>query len=176
MPVTLRTKDPMSSSQPIQQPSLQWCDESQQRTSIRDLPESTKNRSMKHGGIKVSCFYIRPVDFKHISQNDLYIAIYLCERTARELSRRIAEAVSIDTSKVGQTLWSTVRGLTILVDDDVVANITEGQRMQVEAKKAAPRSKSRRPSSYDSATEASCRGEHGNSQGTRELIDFKVVF
>ena len=175
MPVTSRPKDPMSSSQPIQHPSLQWCDELQRRTSIRDLLERTKNRSMRHGGIKVACFYIRPVGFKHISQNDLYIAIYLCERTARDLSRRIAEAVSIDLSKVGQTLWSTVKGLTILVDDDVVANIPEGQEMQVEAKKAAPRSQSRRPSSHDSTNEVSC-GEHGNSQGTRELVDFKVVF
>lgn len=172
MPVTLRTKDPMSSSQPIQHPSLQWCNESQQRTSIRDLPERTKNGSIRHGGIKVACFYIRPVGFKHISQNDLYIAIYLCERTARDLSRRIAEAVSIDPSKVGQTLWSTVRGLTILVDDNVVANIKEGQKMQVEAKKAAPRSQSRRPSTANEVSYC----EHGSSQGTRELIDFKVVF
>ncbi len=172
MPVTLRPKDPMSSSQPIQHPNLQWCDESQQRTLIRDLPERTKNRSIRHGGIKVACFNIRPVGFKHISQNDLYIAIYLGERTARDLSRRIAEAVSIDPSKVGQTLWSTVRGLTILVDDDVVANIIEGQKMQVEAKKAALRSQSR---SHDSANELSCRKD-GSSQGTRELIDFKVVF
>ena len=175
MPMTLRPKDPMPLSKPIQRPSTGWYDEPQQRTSTRDLPERVKNRSMRHGIIKVACFYIRPVGFKHKSQNDHYIAVYLFERTARDLGRSIAEPVSVDPSKVGQTTWSTVKGLTILVDDDVVANILEGQKMQVEAKKAAPRSQSGRPSSHDSADEVYFH-EHGGSQGARELLDFKLVF
>ena len=175
MPMTLRPKDPMPLSKPIQRPNTPWYDESQQRTPTRDLPKRVMNRSMRHGGVKVALFHIRPIGFKHISQDDHYIPIYLFERTARDLGRSIAEAVSVDPSKVGQTIWSTVKGLTILVDDDVVANLMEGQKMQVEATKTAPRSQSGRPSSHDSADEV-YSNEHGGSRGTRELLDFKLVF
>lgn len=160
MPITLRPKHSMLSSQPIQLPTSPRYDESQQRTSTRDLPEGTRNRSIRPEGVKIAGVYIRPVGFKHITQIDHYIAVYLFERTACDLTRRIAEAVSIETGEVGQTTWSTVKGLTILVDDDVVANMMEGQEMQVEAKSTATRSDSGRQLSCDSADEVySC--EHG---------------
>ena len=73
---------------------------------------------------------------------------------------------------MGQTTWSTVKGLTILVDDDVVANMMEGQEMQVEAKSTATRSDSGRQLSFDSADEV----DHGVRQGTRELLEFNLVF
>lgn len=172
MPMTSGPKSAISPSQLIQSPTPPWYDESQQRTSTRNLPERIKNRP---GVIKVACFYIRPVGFNHISLNDHYIAVYLSERTACELTRRIAEAVLVDSSRVGQTTWSTIKGLTILVDDDVVANMTEGQDMQVEAKTTAPRSYSRIQSSNDSAYKESFR-EHGGSEDARELLNFNLVF
>ena len=175
MPITSRPKHSMLSSQPIQLPTSPWCDESQQRTSTRDLPEGTRNRSTRPGGVKIACFYIRPVGFKHVTQIDHYIAVYLFERTACDLTRKIAETVSIDPGEVGQTTWSTVKGLTILVDDDVVANMMEGQEMQVEAKSTATRSDSGRQLSCDSADEV-CSCEHGVRQCTRELLEFNLVF
>ena len=173
VPMTSGPNHAISPSQLIQSPTPPWYDESQQRTSTRSLPERIKNR--RHAGIKVACFYIRPVGCNYISPNDHYIAIYLSERTACELTKRIAEAVSV--SRVGQTTWSTIKGLTILVDDDVVANMTEGQDMQVEAKTAAPRSYLRMQSSNDSAHKESFY-EHGGSgsQDARELVDFNLVF
>ena len=175
--MTLRPKHSVFSSKPVQRstPPLPWYDESQQRTSPRDLSERIQTRSTRQEGTKVACFYIRPIGFKHISQNDQYIAVYLFERTACHLTRRIAEAVSVDASLVGQTIWSTVKGFSILVDDDVVANMMEGQNMLVEAKATAPRSHSGGHSSLDSADEVD-RCEHVVSQGARELIDFNLMF
>ncbi|KAF6235873.1 hypothetical protein HO173_006069 [Letharia columbiana] len=175
MPITSRPKHSMLSSQPTQLPTPPRYDESQQRTSTRDLPEGTRNRSTRPGGVKIALFYIRPVGFKHVTQIDHYITVYLFERTSCDLTRKIAEAVSIDPGEVGQTTWSTVEGLTILVDADVVANMMEGQEMQIEAKSIATRSDSGRQLSCDSADEVySC--EHGVRQCTRELLEFNLVF
>lgn len=52
-----------------------------------------------------------------------------------------------------QIIWSAVKGLIILVDDDVFVNIVEGQRMQIEAKIITRGSHSGRKSSLDSADE-----------------------
>ena len=175
MPMTSRPKHSMSGWQSIKRPTPTWDDESQQKTLTRDLPESIKNRTMGHGETKVACFYIRPVGFKHLRQDDHYIAVYLCERTACDLIRGIAEAVSVDLSKVGRIIWSHANGLSILVDDDVVANMIEGQHLQVEAKTIAPRSYFGRESSPDSSGEVYCR-EHEASQGAGELLELKLMF
>lgn len=174
-PMTTGPKQSISSSQPTQLPTPPWDDESQQMMLTRDLPLSTKNRSMRHGVIKVACFYIRPVGFKNMSRDDHYIAVYLCERTACDLTRRIAEAVSVDPSKVAQTIWSNSKGLIVLVDDDVVANMIEGQHMHIEVKNTAVRSHSGRGSSLDSAGEVYGH-EHEVSHGTRELLELKLLF
>ena len=142
---------------------------------IRDVPERIKERVGGHEGTKVACFYICPVGFKQISQVDHYIAVYLLERTARDLSRTIAEAVLVDPSEVGQAMWLRVKGLTVLVDDDVVANMSEGQVMVVEAKYTVRRCYSERQSPLTSRDEVNCL-EDGVSQGTQERLEFTLMF
>ena len=178
--MTLKPKHSMSSSKPVSRPSLPlaWYNEPQQRPPLRSLPERIQNLSVRQEGNKVARFYIRPAGFSGLSQNDGFIAIYLCERTACDLTRRIAEAVSVDPSLVGQTFWSTVKGLKILVDDDVVANMAEGQKMQVEAKTIAPSpEEAHSPGQLKvGSTSEVDRREHQVSHGTRGTIDFNLVF
>lgn len=87
MSMTLRRKH---WSQPIQRLNPPWCDDSQQRTSTRHLPDRIQNRSMRQAGVRVACFYIYPVGFQHISRNEHYIAIYLFDRAASHFTRRTA--------------------------------------------------------------------------------------
>ena len=178
--MTLISKHSISPSEPVPRPSLPltWYNEPQQRSPLPSLPERIKNLSVRQEGIKVARFYIRQADFSRLSQKKNFIAIYLCERTAYDLTRRIAEAVSVDPSVVGQLFWSTVKGLKILVDDDVVANMVEGQKMQVEARTIAPRKKenhSPRQSEVDLTNDVD-RGEHQVSHSTREMVDFNLIF
>ena len=177
--MTLKPKHSIS-SKPVPRPSLPliWYKELQQRSPLRRLPERIKNLSVRQEGIKCARFYIRQAGFSRLSKNNDFIAIYLCERTACDLSRRIAEAVSVDPSLVGHLFWCTVKGLKILVDDDVVANMVEGQKMQVEARTIAPRKledHSPRQTEADPTNEVD-RGEHQVSHSTREMVDFNLIF
>lgn len=176
---TVLDPDPQSStisktSQPIHCPDSSMCSEWHERISSQSISSRMENISLRRAGSKVACFYIRPVGFRHISQDDHYRAVYLSERTASELTLRLAQAVSVDPGKVGQTTWSTVKGLTVLVDDDVVANMVEGQDMQVEAKYAAPSSLDEKCSAIDRADDAPCR-EHGVSHGS-QLLQLNLLF
>lgn len=53
------------------------------------------------------------------------------ERSARDLIQRICEKFSIDASRISCILHTNQAGLDILVDDDFVEQIAEGQDMIV---------------------------------------------
>lgn len=178
--MNVKPKHSISSSKPVPRPSLPVAlyNKPQQRSPLGSLPERIKNLSVRQEGNKVARFYIRQAGLSRLSQNNDFIAIYLCERTACDLTRRIAEAVSVDPSLVGHLFWSTVKGLKILVDDDVVANMVEGQKMQVEARTTTHRKKEDHPprqSEVDPTNEVD-RGEHQVSHSTREMVDFNLIF
>ena len=178
MPMTSRPKQwiqSMPTLEPIPCANPSWYGRSCERKSIQDSSENVKKELLGQRGTRVACFYIYPIGFKHMSQSDHYIAVYLLERTACDLTLRIAEAVSVDPCKVGQTTWSNIKGLTILVEDDVVANMVEGQAMLVEARYRASKSHLGRYPSLKSADEM-CGRERAISYGTQELLEFNLVF
>ena len=74
---------------------------------------------------RVACFYVRSV------QRERYAPIYLVERTVNELTRRVAAAVLVDATSIHRCIWLCDKGFRIMVDDDVVQNLKEGQGMQV---------------------------------------------
>lgn len=80
--------------------------------------------------ILVACFFVRAFISDTISRSDPFTAIYLSGLTASDLTRRIAVAASIDPARVLRVIWRSAKGINIIVDDDVVANIPEGQDMQ----------------------------------------------
>lgn len=78
----------------------------------------------------VACFYINRVGDKSFSDR-YYRTIYLRERTAHDLTQRICEKCGVDASKIARMLHANQAGLEILVDDDFVQQMTEGQDMIV---------------------------------------------
>ena len=125
MPIILRHKDPISSSDPIGHTSPPLTDGSRQETPTLTGPLAIRNKSVKREDIRVTCFNIRSIE------NDRYAPIYLLERTACELTRMIAAAMSIDPARVLRLVWLCDKGLKIIVDDDVVLNMKEFQGMRI---------------------------------------------
>ncbi|KAJ6103671.1 hypothetical protein N7486_003893 [Penicillium sp. IBT 16267x] len=79
----------------------------------------------------IACFYL---EFRGDGEHppDYYRAIYLTERTARELMKKISEKQDIDPACVVRILHVNQNGLRIMVDDDVVRHIPEVQDMVVD--------------------------------------------
>jgi hypothetical protein len=78
--------------------------------------------------ISVACFYVRS---KHATK-DYYRAIYLMQRTVKDLVNGISDKFQIDPTRVTQVTHINSRGLQIVVDEDVVRELPEGQDMIVE--------------------------------------------
>ncbi|KAJ5378189.1 transcriptional regulator family: Grainyhead/CP2 [Penicillium cataractarum] len=94
------------------------------------FPMTLKHAGPRQSPMPVACFYI------HRSGEDspsdrYYRTIYLRERSTRDLVQRICEKCSVDASKVSRILHTNQAGLEILVDDDFVEQIMEGQDMVV---------------------------------------------
>lgn len=85
--------------------------------------------------VKVACFYVRFIsNGEHVY--DYYHAIYLKERTVRELIEKISAKRKIDPERVTGAFHMDKNGLRIMVDDDVVRELPEGQDMVVDISKA----------------------------------------
>lgn len=76
----------------------------------------------------MACFYVRQKD----SSKEYYRAIYLMQRSVKDLINTISEKFHIDPHRVTQVTHVNARGLQIIVDEDVVRELPEGQDMIVE--------------------------------------------
>ncbi|CAI7572540.1 unnamed protein product [Penicillium pancosmium] len=74
------------------------------------------------------CFFIRPSN----ESNNVFRAIYLTERTAEELKKKICEKYQIDQSKIERLLRIVNDDLKIIVEDDLVGELPGGQTMIVD--------------------------------------------
>ena len=76
----------------------------------------------------VACFYVRQKD----AAKEYYRAVYLMQRTVRDLINNISTKFEIDPYRVTRVTHINSRGLHIIVDEDVVRELPEGQDMIVE--------------------------------------------
>jgi hypothetical protein len=100
----------------------------------------------------VACFYLQSQIQGKESDNNYYRAIYLMQRTLAEFVSAAATKFSIDPSKIGRTVRVNQKGLQILMDDEAIQELLEGQDMKVEfAATDAQQTQwqSRHPSSYE---------------------------
>ena len=81
----------------------------------------------------VMSIYILPVVIGPPQGNEYYRAAYLEARTAQALTSSISAKCGIGSSTVIRTVHVNSRGLTILVDDEFVREMPEGQDMKVQA-------------------------------------------
>ncbi|KZF21924.1 hypothetical protein L228DRAFT_269369 [Xylona heveae TC161] len=80
----------------------------------------------------VACFYIKPKLAGKPFENDYYRAIYLMQRTAKDFVDTVASKCMIDSTKVARAIVVNPKGLQIMVDDDVIRELPEGQDMVIE--------------------------------------------
>lgn len=81
----------------------------------------------------VACFYVaRRKSGEPEGSHDLYRAIYLMQRTAKEFVIRVAAKWNFDPARVVRTVHVLQRGLEVEIDDDVIQELNEGQDMILE--------------------------------------------
>ncbi|KAL9622762.1 MAG: hypothetical protein Q9160_002880 [Pyrenula sp. 1 TL-2023] len=80
----------------------------------------------------VACFFIQISHAGQQPSDSYYRAIYLMQRTVKDLSNAIAEKAGIDAGNVTRVLRQHPRGFQIAVEDDLVRGLPEGQDMRVE--------------------------------------------
>ncbi|KAL4991398.1 CP2 transcription factor-domain-containing protein [Aspergillus falconensis] len=93
----------------------------------------------------IACFYVRfPRNDQR--QDDYYRAVYLTERTVRDLMEKISMKQRIDPQRIIRVLLVKENGLRIMVDDDVVRELPDGQDMVAEISETAAYDASDTPS------------------------------
>lgn len=80
----------------------------------------------------IACFYVRNRAPGITGGHDHYRAVYLTARTAKALIAGIASKCDVDPGRIQRTLRVNPKGLKIMVEDDTVWELPEGQDMCVE--------------------------------------------
>jgi len=80
----------------------------------------------------VACFYVLIKSTDKTRGEDYYRAVYLMQRTVKDLINGICSKCDVDSSRVTRVTRVNPKGLNIMVDEDVVRELQEGQDMVVE--------------------------------------------
>ncbi|KAL8862563.1 MAG: hypothetical protein Q9178_001061 [Gyalolechia marmorata] len=80
----------------------------------------------------VACVYALLPSLDGTANNDCYNAVYLMERTVKELVSQLAAKCNVEPSRISRTVQVNHKGLKIMIDDTVVRELPEGQDMTVE--------------------------------------------
>ena len=86
----------------------------------------------------IACFYVLIKIPGNTPDDDCYRAVYLMERSVRDLITNIAIKCGVEPTKVNRTLRINSKGLKIMVDDEFVRELPEGQDMIVEFAEVEP--------------------------------------
>lgn len=89
----------------------------------------------------VACFFFR-FPKNETQKDDYYRAVYLNERTVKDLMDKISVKRHIDIKHVLRILLVKKGGVNIMVDDDVVRELPDGQDMDVEISETTDTSES----------------------------------
>jgi hypothetical protein len=108
----------------------------------------------------VACFYIQLRVAGHTPSDNFYRAVYLTQRTVRGFINAVAAKCDIEPTKVLRVIRINRQGLHILVDDECIRELPEGQDMTAEFAEIHPDSPSRVRREWDAgATVIQCDGE-----------------
>lgn len=86
----------------------------------------------------VACFFVQPRIAGQQPEDNYFRAVYLMERTAKELVANIARKINIEPTKVVRTIRVNQKGLQILIDDAGVQAMPEQQDMTAEFHEIVP--------------------------------------
>ncbi|EGC43762.1 CP2 transcription factor [Histoplasma capsulatum var. duboisii H88] len=112
-----------------------------------------------------SCFYVQ---IRQPCGNQVpdgyYHAVYLSQRTAKDLVHVISKKCKIDASRVVRALCLRGNGLHVILDDDIVNELPEGQDMAAEISEVR-----------DCSLDASTDGD-SSTTSTSSGIEVKLIF
>ena len=120
----------------------------------------------------IACFYVL-IKISGINpEDDCYRAVYLMERSVRDLINSIAKKCGVEPAQVTRIIRINPKGLKIMVDDEVVRELPEGQDMivdftEVEAVKAEPGSGASTPRASNTTP---------NKIAQPKLLEMKLLF
>lgn len=80
----------------------------------------------------VACFYVLIKIKGNGPGDDYYRAVYLMQRTLKDLINNIAAKWQMQASQITRTIRVNPKGLKIMIDDEIVQELPEGQDMIVE--------------------------------------------
>lgn len=80
----------------------------------------------------VACFYVLIKVMGDGAGNEYYRAVYLMERTLKDLVNSITTKWHMDANRISRTIRVNRKGLKIMIDDETVQELPEGQDMMVE--------------------------------------------
>jgi hypothetical protein len=80
----------------------------------------------------VACFYLQSRVLSKTPEDNYYRAIYLLQRSLTEFVSAAATKFGIEPQKVVRTVRVNQKGIQILMDDDAIRELTEGQDMKAE--------------------------------------------
>ena len=120
----------------------------------------------------IACFYVLIKVARLNPGDDCYRAVYLMERSVKDLINNIARKCGVEPTQITRTLRINPKGLKIMVDDDVVRELPEGQDMMVEF--AEVESVKEEPSSGASTPKAS--GTTPSKVSPAKLLEMKLIF
>lgn len=133
-----------------------------------------------------ACFYILQRDSpsdQHDNQVQIYRAVYLMQRTLKELTSAIAAKWNMEPTKIKRCTHVLPRGLEVEIDDDVVRELSEGQDMILEISKMATADSSPVKREWEMAVDASpvvdaegARGASSTNVVQSELYDLRLFF
>ncbi|KAI9046087.1 uncharacterized protein KD926_003925 [Aspergillus affinis] len=103
---------------------------------IPPLPEKLSKRPELPCTGSAVCFYVRfHHDWKR--QDQYHRALYLKERTVHDLTMQICRKQNMDPDSVARVLHVNPGGLKVIIDDDVVQQLPDGQDMMAEITRAS---------------------------------------
>ncbi|GAB7356340.1 hypothetical protein MBLNU459_g7131t1 [Dothideomycetes sp. NU459] len=80
----------------------------------------------------IACFYIQPRVSGKMPEDGLYRAIYLTQRTVKDFVNATAMKCGIEPTNVIRILRVNRKGLNVLIDDEAIREMPEGQDMTAE--------------------------------------------
>lgn len=80
----------------------------------------------------VACFYLQSRVQGKASEDNYYRAIYLLQRNLTEFVSAASAKFGIESQKVVRTVRVNQKGIQILMDDDAIRELAEGQDMKAE--------------------------------------------
>lgn len=126
----------------------------------------------------MACFYIQPRISGRSPEDNLYRAVYLPQRSLKDFNIAVATKCGIEPTQIIRTVRVSRKGLHILIDDEAIREMPEGQDMTAEFSEIASSACFKPSREWDSgATDVQVDGDAGSTQNLASSgYELKLLF